>query len=63
MTQQSCEHKADGLCVACYDPAAVQRYAEQSNVSFEEAAEEMRQVMDSFGLEVDDSDEAEGGSF
>lgn len=55
MTQQTCEHKSDGICVACYDPAAVQRLAEKSNISLEEAADQMREMMDSYGLEVDDS--------
>lgn len=55
MTQESCEHRSDGICVACYDPEAVQRYAEKVGVSREEAAEKMRQTMDAYGLEVDDS--------
>lgn len=55
MTQETCEHKSDGICVACYDPEAVERYAQKANIASEEAAERMRQTMDDFGLEVDDS--------
>lgn len=55
MTPQTCEHKTDGVCVACYDPAAVERYAAKAGISLEEAAERMRETMDSYGLEVDDS--------
>lgn len=55
MAQETCEHKTDGICVACYDPDAVERYAKKADISLKDAAEQMRQMMDDYGLEVDDS--------